>query len=51
MEALSLQAYTPPQWVAVNHEGIPIFRRKILEGDMDAEYYYEELVSVITKEK
>lgn len=43
--AREMQVKLPPQWVALNHEGFPIYRRKIMEGESDSEYYYDELIA------
>lgn len=47
--ARAMSVYIPPQWVAVDNTGKPIFRRKIMEGESDAEYYFNELVNIISK--
>ena len=47
--ARAMSVYIPPQWVAVDSKGNPIYRRKIMEGESDAEYYFNELISEIHK--
>lgn len=47
--ARAMSVYIPPQWVAVDCKGNPIYRRKIMEGESDAEYYFNELISEIQK--
>ena len=47
--ARAMSVYIPPQWVAVDHTGKPVFRRKIMEGESDSEYYYNELLTEINK--
>lgn len=47
--ARAMQVYIPPQWVAVDCDGNPIYRRKIMEGESDSEYYFNELIEHISK--
>lgn len=45
-----MSVYTPPQWVAVDNQGKTFFRRKIMEGESDAEYYFNELITEINND-
>lgn len=45
--ARAMAVYIPPQWVAVDCTGKPIFRRKIMEGESDSEYYFNELITIL----
>jgi hypothetical protein len=47
--ARAMSVYIHPQWVAVDHTGSHIFRRKIMEGESDTEYYFNELINEIHK--
>ena len=49
--ARAMQVHIPPQWVAVNCDGRPVYRRKIMEGESDSEYYYNELIKQMSDEK
>ena len=48
--ARAMSIYIPPQWVAVNHKGKPVYCRKIMEGGEDTEFYFEELIEQIRNE-
>lgn len=49
--ARAMSVNIPPQWVAVSNIGKPFFRRKIMEGETDSNFYFKELIDEIKNNK